>query len=416
MLPLHRLTSQATAPKNPMPHRHQQYGFSLLELVVVMGILAIFASVSLTFVGEKDVQQRYNESLEKLTMVKRNFFSVDKFQGQTVMHGFFIDNGMMGKSTPEAAVSTSFETLLNLREIPANPTTLSPKNSPQLKAKYKLFSFIKDIHLIDDEISPKEEHNLLIGAGLYKGIRPGAFDLSQYQDDNNEIRDAWGDEFEFNTELNVNVIQIKEKGYKNLSSSKSEVDISYSDLEFDSAALNIYVNNVTESNKFRLAIVSFNNSAACKGDVKDCWSTILSSPLLSTPSSTQTIFLLNETSLNNSGASFDHANNLIQKISPNVNEDTEPTSKITELRFTDVNDKEWSLIAQPLIDSASTEFNGNLTVGSHVVVLLELDTSTDTVAWKIHNSDPTSVNGNHIFEYLHIFPGQIPDPITMSIP
>jgi len=424
--------------------RRFQSGFSLLELVVVMGILAIFASVSLTFVGEKDVQQRYQQSIEKLQAVKRNFFSVDKFQGQTVMHGFFVDNGM--------DVEQSFKTILNTWiAIDPNDTTNDVIYIAPSKNTYLPFGLI-DVYIedIEDKIN---------GARLYKGIRPGAYDLSEYQDSNNDIKDAWGDVFR----LQPNSIEIdkEDKDYKNLSSAKNSIGINYNDLFISASFIKVYVKNLPSTGDFKVAIASFKNSEACGAQsqdaIKSCWLTTLSenifvlkevtssgdtfnasndlitniSPSVNqkltdiqfTDKNSNTWELLEKTSLvassitNEStftfaelifsGDDFNHVTDEIQNISPSVNSSN--SEKITELTFTDEDDNDWKLVAQESSESEPFIFSSSdLNIGTHVVVLLEKD---PTEGWVLHDT-----NGRHIFEYLHIFPGQIPEPITLSIP
>jgi prepilin-type N-terminal cleavage/methylation domain-containing protein len=361
-----------------------QYGFSLLELVVVMGILAIFASVSLTFVGEKDVQQRYNESLEKLTMVKRNFLSVDKFQGQTIMHGFFIDNGMN--------VEQSFSIILK--------NQLGNTSYNLDKAQYKPFSATNVYLKIDSNFHEVK------GATLYKGIRPGAYDLSQYQDSNNEIRDAWGEKFELGSESNT--IQINNETYKNLGSSKAAIDINYSDLSISAKFIDVYTKNIPLSGEFKVAIVSFKNtpdfdtSDDSELNIQGCWKTVLSEDNTAVD---QLVFALSEKTP--SGARFDHTVDTINTISPVT------PQNITSLEFTDSNTVIWKLFPKSMIAPTLFKFpSGDINIGSHVVVLLKKNASN---SWKLYNHGNDS-SPIHIFEYLHIFPGQIPDPITLVIP
>jgi len=367
--------------------RRFQHGFSLLELVVVMGILAIFASVSLTFVGEKDVQQRYQQSIEKLQAVKRNFFSVDKFQGQTVMHGFFVDNGM--------GVTQSFSIILKNKLESSATYDID-------KASYKPFSLIEDIYIEDSENNLTSQK--IEGAGLYKGIRPGAYDLSEYQDSDSEIRDAWGDEF--GLESDSIKIDTENKDYKNLAPAKSSIDISYNDLVISASFIKVYVENLPSTGDFRVAIASFKNSEDCKDDLKDCWTTTLSNEISTTPSGH--IFTVKE--IVDNGLIFNNED--IKSITPAI--DASTPEKLTNLTLTADNDKTWQ-ITELAPTNTFTFPSTEISIGSHVVVLLEKDTSTTPETWKIYNIG-TSADPIHIFEYLHIFPGQIPEPITLSIP
>jgi len=445
--------------------RRFQRGFSLLELVVVMGILAIFASVSLTFVGEKDVQQRYQQSIEKLQAVKRNFFSVDKFQGQTVMHGFFVDNGMMGEDDVVEAITTSFKTILNIR-IDEDET-----NDPALKDKYRPFGFIDEIYIEDS--SENVASQKIESAGIYKGMRPGAYDLSESQDNDNEIRDAWGDEFllgKYEPEDSDDPVKFisltvdESQNYKNFDSAKVSVSTYVADVSIKAAQLNINVENLLESGNFRIAIASFKNSNACKTAMTNCWTTTLSKTI--------NIYTLDEVS--SSGDTFNEEDDKISSISPVVS--TTVKEALTNLHLTDDNINIWKLVQTQnvstnlyaLIEITSTgslfienndlikdipstlplnltsiiyttESNSGiekkwqlalqnpnqpnafafeqqeLTIGSHVAVLLKEDTSLTPTTWEIHNIG-TTTNPIHVFEYVHIFPSAPYTNITLRVP
>jgi len=388
--PSHQLSHHAT-------HRFQG-GFSLLELVVVMGILAIFASVSLTFVGEKDVQQRYQQSIEKLQAVKRNFFSVDKFQGQTVMHGFFVDNGLIDKTVVADAVNNSLEIILNKKIENYN--------------HYMPFNFVNSIP-VDDVVD--NGSTVISGAGLYKGIRPGAYDLSEYRDSNQEIRDAWGEEY---TITDGKISLDSSPSYKNIGTSKNAVNINTSDLTFDVTNLKVFVEGLPVNKNFKIALVTFTN-IPCKDETekhlvtpsipndceqpvtKDYWKSIESNSITTAPSGN--IFTVKE--IVDDGFVFN--NEAIKNITPAI--DASTPEKLTNLTLTtDISgsDKTWQ-IAELAPTNTFTFPSTEISIGSHVVVLL-VKSGSD---WILHD-----VNGNHIFEYLHIFPGQIPEPITLSIP
>ena len=383
----------------------RQYGFSLLELVVVMGILAIFASVSLTFVGEKDVQQRYNESIEKLNMVKRNFFSVDRFQGQTVMHGFWVDNGMIDNLAIGQAVTNSFEMIL--------------KKPIQDNNHYMLFSFVDSIPV--DVVTPGD--TVIKGAGLYKDIRPGAYDLSEYRDSDQHIKDAWGDEYTPNVDDTSYSLSLNSLEYKNIGASKNTIDVNITDLTLDVSSLKVLVENLPANNTFKIALVTFNN-IPCKNenkkhptipnvpdecdqpDAEDYWQTRLSNAITTIPSGN--IFTIE--GIDNDGLFFN--NEEVKEITPTVGALNH--KKLNELTLTtdnDGSDKLWSFsaLATPNTFNFNSEIPSIISIGSHVLVLLKKSVTDD---WELFEDE----SGHHIFEYLHIYPGQVPSPITLSIP
>ncbi len=71
----------------------QQHGFTLLELVLVLFILAILTTTSLSFIENEDGQLRYDESLNKLDLITSSLLRERVHQNSSFYSGFVTDNG-----------------------------------------------------------------------------------------------------------------------------------------------------------------------------------------------------------------------------------------------------------------------------------------------------------------------------------
>lgn len=80
-----------------MTHKldHQQSGFTLLELVLVMFIIALVASTPLLFIDEQDQQLRYEETVEKLSLMRDAIYQRQNYRNQPLLSGFIVDNGIL---------------------------------------------------------------------------------------------------------------------------------------------------------------------------------------------------------------------------------------------------------------------------------------------------------------------------------
>ena len=320
----------------PLYHCRSQQGFSLLELVLVMIIMGVMASVSLSFLDQKDSTQRYQQSIEKLRAVKRNFLAVDKFQGQTILSGFVVDNGLIED------IKTSLELILGQPPESTNKD-LSIKD-------YRKFSF-SDVY-----VALNNSKIQITNAGLYKGARPGLFDLSAYRDNEQKIKDGWGDDY--TVENDSITIDSSGKAYKTTAAKNFTIHFNNDELQIPVSTLNITASNLPAGeSQYKLAIVSFLNSGDCNKEIKSCWSTINSQTITANP------------------------NGATKFTFPDPNETETETETETEAE--------------------------TVTVGSHVVVLLEQDKNNN---WQIFTDKAP------VFNYIHLLPGITPPPITLTVP
>jgi len=369
----------------------RQHGFSLLELVLVMVIMGVMASVSLTFIDEKDSQQRYQQSVEKLKMIQRFISSVHLYQGQLINSGFSADNGLNNDLISMLLGYTSADDYY----------------------VYSITPIFVNLDADDSSDANGSSKQIIVNSQLFKGSRPGLFDLSQYRDGEGKIKDSWGESFDIqalnnDTEFSV-AISAASSTYKNVSNNFHQVNV----------AKPIYVNELfvtvndlpDTTTRFKVALISFTNRTNCNGnndEIKRCWQTLKSNVNTASSAPFNNLFKIVESSDEN--ATFVDGTNKIQSISPepsNIN-----TQKMTELTFTDDANKQWRFNA--VIPTQGTTFNftahteAKITVGSHVVILLEeISPSSDT--WQIYNAEAP------ISAYVNLLPGVSPEPIILSL-
>ena len=376
---------------NNQRREKSQHGFSLLELVLVMVIMGVMASVSLTFIDEKDSQQRYQQSVEKLKMIQRFISSVHLYQGQLINSGFSADNGLNNE-------------LINM---------LLGYTSADDYYVYSATPIFVNIDADDSSDANGSRKQIIVNTQLFKGSRPGLFDLSQYRDGEGKIKDSWGESFNIqtlnnDTEFSV-AISAASSTYKNVSNNFHRINIGKSIYVNE---LSVTVNNLPDATShFKVALISFTNRTDCNGnsdEIKRCWQTLKSNVNTASPAPFNNVFKIVESSDDN--MIFVDDTNKIQSISPepsNIN-----THKMTELTFTDDANKQWHFNA--VMPTQATEFDfsdhaeAKITVGSHVIILLE-EISPSSNTWQIYNAE------NPIVTYVNLLPGVSPEPIMLSL-
>jgi type II secretory pathway pseudopilin PulG len=409
----------------------------MLELVVVLAILAVMTSVSLSFMGEKDEKQRYQASLTKLKAVKRGFLSVAQYQGQTVVSGFLVDNGVLYFPDPDP---------LGLSGVPNLGESINALLGYQHLPTLKSFSSVPvyvNTHADndnDDDINKVEVN----GSQLFKGVRPGLFDLSEYRDSGGNsvanvrgaIKDGWGDEFEESptvsppaTLVNVNVKNEVGKEYKDLPIAARIIGFSIAEFSLKISTLLIEVKNLPDTTtKFKVALVSFNNEEGCEEDTGTaavdhiaCWHTVKTDLKVGSLEPFDNTFLLTQAA--DPAAIYDDSSLTIEGIAQELT----PTSpeKLSALSFSDNEDDSWGF-SEILRFNNTFSFSGEeeITAGSHLLVLLCYNTVD--VQWEVYSptagcaqapqvASAVGPSVDPVFEYLHLLPGVLPDPIILEI-
>lgn len=239
-----------------------QSGFTLLELVLVMFIIALVASTPLLFIDEQDQQLRYEETREKLATIRHAIYQRESYRGQPLLSGFVVDNGTL----PPA---DELNPLFNL------PTGWF---SATLSTPY--FNFTTDasnaVALSDMKLS-KGHRNRYIFSGL---------------DSNNEYLDGWGQAFAVDSshalgtssaglEMGNGVAFNTTAGdlATAYAGSTPRIDVTDKSWQVPLSSLNILLQNydtseaIDSSDFQRLAVLVFRNSTDASSSPAEAWTT-----------------------------------------------------------------------------------------------------------------------------------------------
>lgn len=245
------------------------HGFTLLELVLVMFILAILTATGMAFIESEDGQHRYDASIEKRDAIVAALYSESRDGHQKTMAGFLVDNGVLPPitTTDNAAKRTGY-----FLEKPVNWLSFG--------------SQLVYIHTGQTEVPSAE------GFELFKGYRQSAYLPS----DKNPVtyRDGWGQHFfvsnivlgqmtlgydgdgglDFDGDGNPDETQLIKPAPFDRDNDRT---IGRDDWSVDVGQLNILFTNGTCAPRtgpctYEIAVVVFRN-AACTGAEENCWDT-----------------------------------------------------------------------------------------------------------------------------------------------
>jgi prepilin-type N-terminal cleavage/methylation domain-containing protein len=157
-----------------------QRGFTLLEMVLVLLIMGMVASLSVVFIDNEDNQLRYEESMHKLTILHDAVITERRYQDQVLLSGFVVDNGVLPPDMESLIIRkpTGWEL----------PASLPP-------VEYRIL----------DSHSP---YTPLPGFILNKGYRERS--IRSGIDSQDDFKDGWGDGFGFS--LTANDLDLKYLG------------------------------------------------------------------------------------------------------------------------------------------------------------------------------------------------------------
>ncbi len=146
----------------------QVSGFTLLEMVLVLLIMGMTASLSMVFIDNEDNQLRYQETIQKLQTMNNATITVKEYGSDFLFSGFAFDNGVLpneAKAYIQMPDGWTARTLFNLSNKP----------------KYRI---TKTQAYNDIDIA---------GINLYNGYRTGY--ISTGIDSAGEYKTGWGHTF-----------------------------------------------------------------------------------------------------------------------------------------------------------------------------------------------------------------------------
>jgi len=150
-----------------------QSGFTLLELVLVLFIVALIATTPLLFIDNQDNQIRYDETLQKMQMIRDAIIQRQEYRNQPVLSGFVIDNGVLPPFP-----TGKLDSLINYDE--ASSTWLASSGWQAFTAVTPYFNTGTTGKLNDDFALNKGYRSAYITRGL---------------DSEGLLKDGWGNEF-----------------------------------------------------------------------------------------------------------------------------------------------------------------------------------------------------------------------------
>jgi prepilin-type N-terminal cleavage/methylation domain-containing protein len=247
----------------------KQNGFTLLEMVLVLFILAIITATSLSFIENEDGQIRYNESIQKRNTIIDAIYSESRESNQRLVSGFVVDNGRL------------------------------PDFSGTVTADVRIDHFLTNIDswLTFDNQTVRihaggTEANVSPALTLFKG-----FSNSNYlrADKDDEYKDGWGQQFYLsdpasnqitigydgdgtltghNPDASITMQLVKPVPYND----DNDVIVRQEDWTVDIGQLNILVNNNTCTGEgspcdYEIAITVFSNQSTCSVTTDTCWDT-----------------------------------------------------------------------------------------------------------------------------------------------
>lgn len=249
--------------------------FTLLELVLVLFLLGVLASIALTFVENEDSQQRYEKSLQKIDILKKSLVNIVMEGSQPLISGYVTDNGIMPS-------------------IPAGNYKLSPLHNIGTlqtyaeKEPYYHYNNGANFIKITDTAT-----NLSRELSLFKGFRNSP-SLTSLLDSNNEIRDEWGTNFEVSSVSNNYQVALKShppllNSDRNFTLSATDWSISIN--QVNAATIKISNNTgavISNTNGYYVALLIYNNNST-PGNAE--WITYRSSLLPNIPTGITNITL-----------------------------------------------------------------------------------------------------------------------------
>lgn len=234
-------------PLKSLPQTSNQSGFTLLELVLVMFIIALVASTPLLFIDEQDQQLRYEETKEKIRLIKNALLHQKTYRDMPLYSGFIIDNGVLPSASTADLLSDSDNWSKNW--------------------------------LTNNVIHPYFEITSKSGQLSLFSIRKGHFGpyINNYIDSDGVIKDSWGNEFNLvvgNSEggstasLAIMASPPSTSAYPEITTSidAREWQITLADLN-----INILSANTSEASSHVVALLVFRNQTASAES--DNWST-----------------------------------------------------------------------------------------------------------------------------------------------
>lgn len=238
-----------------------QSGFTLLELVIVMFIIGLIASTPLLFIDNQDEQLRYEETLQKMELIRRALYQRESYNNQPILSGFVVDNGTLPPSEDFEGSPSD----IDLAPL-INRTAEFDGSISESWLDYSGWQLIEST--LPRYITSTVSGALPTGFEQLKGYR-GRY-INQGLDSSNDLKDGWGGAFIIDSSSGAGSYQYDASNAyrsvtRNLTSNQWQVSL---------ADLNItLVNDLSVAINAPVAVLVFRNVPTALATPSTAWTT-----------------------------------------------------------------------------------------------------------------------------------------------
>ena len=188
-------------------------GFTLLEMVLVVFILGILATIPLTFIENENGQRRYEQSRQTMSSIREAIVKERTYRGQPLISGFVADNGRLPRVNDTSDDPDPSLLPYDLGELASGRYAHNPngalieefltKKAAQPPYYHVNLDGVGDTFeasiAISQEGDPTSSNNSLKHdidepLNVRKGVAYGGY-LNGLLDSDGAVKDAWGDDF-----------------------------------------------------------------------------------------------------------------------------------------------------------------------------------------------------------------------------
>ena len=188
-------------------------GFTLLEMILVVFILGILATIPLTFIENEDGQRRYEQSRQTMSNIREAIVKERAYRGQPLISGFVADNGRLPRVNDTSGDPDSSLLPYDLGELASgryahNPNGALIEEFLTKKAAQPPYYHVNldgvggtfEVSIaISQEGDPTRssnslQHDIDEPLNVRKGVAYGGY-LNGLLDSDDAVKDAWGDDF-----------------------------------------------------------------------------------------------------------------------------------------------------------------------------------------------------------------------------
>ena len=188
-------------------------GFTLLEMVLVVFILGILATIPLTFIENEDGQRRYEQSRQAMNSIREAVVKERTYLGQPLISGFVADNGRLPRVNDTSDDPDPTLLPYDLGELASGRYAHNPNGALIEEFLTKKAAQPPYYHVNLDGVGDTFEASLAISQegdptssnsslkhdideplNVRKGFAYGGY-LNGLLDSDGAVKDAWGDDF-----------------------------------------------------------------------------------------------------------------------------------------------------------------------------------------------------------------------------